>query len=425
MIRTLDAELAARLRERSFLLLQGPASPFFQQLSNALQQHGARVHVLNFNGGDAAYRRGTPSRLFRAPLSRLPDVVATLISAEGITDALMFGDCRPVHRAALSVTRAAGVRNHIMEEGYYRPWWFTLEREGVNRHSTLSRDPDWYLRAVTLLPEPPRAEHFPQPFVVRACHDVAYHLAGALNPLVFPAYETHAAHAAPAEYAGYIRRFGRLVRDRRSDRASMVNWLAARGPLFVFPLQLDGDTQISVHSRFSSMDEAIDEVLDSFARDAAPEARLLVKNHPLDYHWQSRRKALARRLTALNLTSRVGFIESGPLEPLLDVAAGVVTVNSTVGLAALGRGRAVCTLGDAIYHLRGLTHQGPLARFWQHPMLPDVTLHNAFSRVLMQLTQINGGLYGAQAIEIGIRNLLPRLAADQSPVAELTMKLAA
>ena len=423
MIRSHTADPTACLRQRSFLLLQGPASPFFQQLSNALQRHGAKVHALNFNGGDAAYRRSAHARLFRAPLSRLPETVAGLISTEGITDAVMFGDCRPVHRAALPVTRAAGVRNHIMEEGYYRPWWFTLEREGVNRYSPLPRDPDWYLRAVDHLPERPRVQHFHQPFAIRACHDVAYHLAGALNPLVFPAYQTHAAHAAPAEYAGYIRRFARLIRDRAADRACASDWLAGRGPLFVLPLQLDGDTQISVHSRFSNMDEAIEEVLGSFARDATPDALLLVKNHPLDYHWRGRRKALARRVAALNLQGRVGFIESGPLEPLLDAATGVVTVNSTVGLAALGRGRAVCTLGEALYHLCGLTHQGPLARFWQHPTLPDANLYAAFSRVVMQLTQINGGLYGAEAIDIGIKNLLPRLAANDSPVAELTAKL--
>jgi capsular polysaccharide export protein len=335
----------------------------------------------------------------------------------------MFGDCRPVHRSALPVTRAAGARNHIIEEGYYRPWWFTLEREGVNHYSTLPRDPDWYLQAVNHLPEQPRVQHFRQSFAVRACHDVAYHLAGALNPLVFPTYQTHATHPAPAEYTGYIRRFARLIRDRAADSACVADWLAARGPLFVFPLQLDGDTQIGVHSRFSNMDEAISEVLASFARDAAPDARLLVKNHPLDYRWLSRRKALARRVAAFNLAGRVGFIETGPLEPLLDAAAGVVTVNSTVGLAALGRGRAVCTLGDVIYHMRGLTHQGPLARFWQNPTLPDPALHAAFSRVVMQLTQINGGLYGTEAIGIGIANLLPRLAADQAPVAELTAKL--
>ena len=425
MIRNFSADFTEPLHQRSFLLLQGPASPFFKTLAGALQQQGACVHVINFNVGDAAYRLHTGARTFRGRLTQLPEMLGGLLGAEGITDAVMFGDCRPVHRATLSVTRAAGVRNHILEEGYYRPWWFTLEREGVNRYSSLPRDPDWYLRAVAHLPEPPPVQHFRQPFAVRACHDVAYHLAGALNPWLFPAYKTHAAASAPSEYAGYLRRFARLLRERRLDGKHIEEWRLGPGPLFLFPLQLDGDTQISVHSRFSGMDEAIEEVLDSFAHHAPENARLLVKNHPLDYRWQSRRKTLASRLTAHNLKNRVSFIETGPLEPLLDAAAGVVTVNSTAGLAALGYGLPVCTLGDAIYHVRGLTHQGPLACFWQSPTPPDAALHAAFSRVVMQLTQVNGGLYSAEAIEIGVRHLLPRLGTDVSPVAEITAKMPA
>ncbi|MDR5641744.1 capsular biosynthesis protein, partial [Burkholderia cenocepacia] len=40
---------------RSFLALQGTASPFFCRLAAALRQHGHDVVRINFCGGDLAY----------------------------------------------------------------------------------------------------------------------------------------------------------------------------------------------------------------------------------------------------------------------------------------------------------------------------------------------------------------------------------
>src|SRR5258708_16260128 len=55
-----------------------------------------------------------------------------------------------------------------------------------------------------------------------------------------------------------------------------------RDPLFLFPLQVDCDYQVRVHSPFRAMHLAIEHVLASFARHAPSAARLIVKLHPLD-----------------------------------------------------------------------------------------------------------------------------------------------
>ena len=45
-----------------------------------------------------------------------------------------------------------GVRTHVLEEGYLRPHWMTLELEGVNAHSPLSRDPATVFKQARRLP---------------------------------------------------------------------------------------------------------------------------------------------------------------------------------------------------------------------------------------------------------------------------------
>ncbi|MEI7447923.1 MAG: hypothetical protein WCK28_23750, partial [Burkholderiales bacterium] len=117
----------------------------------------------------------------------------------------------------------------------------------------------------------------------------------------------------------------------------------------------------------------------------------------------------AARRAAWALGERVAFIESGDLQALVDQAAGVVTVNSTVGTMGLQAGRPVIALGKALYRLPGLCFDGPLAAFWREASPPDSALVSSFEQVVMHATQVNGGLYGRAAIELGLARVVDRL----------------
>ena len=132
---------------RSFLFLQGVCSPFYPRLGQRLAAEGHRVVKVQFNGGDTLYwkRDCGPVHTFRAPQHELPAFIESLWERYGITDQIVFGDRRPVHRPAIEAAPAQGIRTHVFEEGYFRPFWITLEREGVNGHSLLPQDPTWFL----------------------------------------------------------------------------------------------------------------------------------------------------------------------------------------------------------------------------------------------------------------------------------------
>lgn len=206
---------------RSFLFLQGPATPFFSHLADRLAIEGHAVHRINFCAGDAIYWGSRQSWRFAGNVEDLQGFLDDKYRKYGITDQILFGDRRPVHRPAINHGEACGVRTHVFEEGYFRPWWVTLEREGVNGHSLLPRDPDWFREAGKRLADAPVPIAFSSAFRKRAIHDVIYHVAGLANPLAFPRYRTHAGVMAPVEYAGYVRRFSllRLIRAREQQRA--------------------------------------------------------------------------------------------------------------------------------------------------------------------------------------------------------------
>jgi len=406
--------------KRNFLLLQGPATPFFNKLSKSLQDEGHTVHRVIVCAGDAlGWNRKSSWHIIRLR-KNVGKQLTDLYGKHGITDQVLFGDQRPLHRLARILGKQHAIRTHVFEEGYFRPYWVTLERDGVNRHSWLPRDIAWYQRAASQLPAAEPVVGFSSPFYRRAIHDVVYHLAGLLNPVFFPSYRNHAGLSAIQEYRAYIKRFSWLwlMRPREFKRGQAL--VQADISYFLLPLQLNTDAQIRAHSPFSDMEEVIHHVLTSFSRHASEQTHIVIKNHPLDTGLMPYRHIISKMAQHLGISHRVTFIEDGDLSALVNHATGVVTVNSTVGLVALASGIPTCTLSDPIYHLPGLTCQTTLDTFWQQPEAPDIALFEQFSRCVMHATQVNGGFYSPEGIELAVKNSLPLLCADQSPLERMS-----
>jgi capsular polysaccharide export protein len=388
-------------------------------LGQALGARGHRVFKINFNGGDWLYWFGRPAWSYRSTSVDLAPYLADQFRRFGITDQILFGDCRPIHRPAVELAAACGVRTHVVEEGYIRAYWVTLERNGVNGYSSLPKDPDWYRVAGKQVPEYRQGRAFHSTFATRACHDVLYHLAGVYNPLFFPGYRTHAPVNAAAEYLGYVKRLPRLRWHRKKDDDLLARILRQGIPYYLLPLQLSSDAQIRVHSRFADMAEVMEHVLASFAAHAPAGTALIVKNHPLDAGLDNYPLMIRQLEHRYGLEGSIHYMETGNLAELLRHAAGTVTVNSTVGMVALARSCPTIALSNPIYNISGLTFQGPLDAFWAEHERPNGRLFRFFRNTVIHTTQINGGLYSRQGIEMLVANSIPALEADRSLLEEM------
>jgi capsular polysaccharide export protein len=127
----------------------------------------------------------------------------------------------------------------------------------------------------------------------------------------------------------------------------------SRAPYFLFPLQLDSDSQVRRYSPYSGMKEAVACVLTSFAQGAPAKTRLVVRNHPLDNGLIDYAGFIDSFATACGIRERVHFIEGGKARQMMDRSLGVVTLNSTMGISALRRGRPVYCVGTSICACRG------------------------------------------------------------------------
>ncbi|GJE18472.1 capsule biosynthesis protein [Methylobacterium marchantiae] len=400
-----------RERPATFLFLQGIASPFFADLGRALLKRGHQVRRINFSSGDWLFWR-LASDNYRGPRDGWDAYIAGYIVEHGVTDIILFGDCRPYHVAAREAARPLGIRVHVFEEGYLRPNWVTCELGGVNGHSSLPRDPDEIRAIARRLPRAGRAMPASGDMARRSLWDVAYNVANIGFPYFFPHFRSHRPIHVLAEYVGWIRKFASRSRTRRQAQELNEIYLEREAEYFLLPLQLDSDYQIRIHSPFLGVEGFMDRVIASFAVHASATARLLIKLHPLDsglVNWRKHARNSARRH---GVDARLDFIDGGDLPNLIAGSRGVVLVNSTVGMLSLELGRPTLAAGEAIYNLPGLTHQGGLDTFWMRPETPDAQLVADFRRVVLHRTQVNGGFFSRPSIDRAVAGSVLRLEAS-------------
>ncbi|AOI81611.1 capsular biosynthesis protein [Burkholderia cepacia] len=396
---------------RSFLVLQGAASPFFSGLAAALKERGHGVRKVNFCGGDLLYSRAVPAWNYCGKVDDLHAWYKGIVQVGNFTDVIMFGDCREIHRPMHAIAAGGGLRVHVFEEGYVRPHWLTMERHGVNGRSLLPRDPTWYLDRRHVTPPSPVGCATGYNLFERACHDIRYRAANSLFAVRFPHYRNHRPRNGFLEYAGLAARALRQrvhLRDAESVTRELLEYDL---PYYLFPLQLNSDSQIVVHSPFDGVRDAIAKVIQSFARCAPANSLLVIKNHPLDTGLIDYRQYAERLACEFDVAERLRFINAGHLPTLLEHACGVVVVNSTVGLSALHHRCPLITLGTAIYDMPGLAWQGELDDFWQGAPPPDMNLYQAFLDYVVHHTQINGDFYTRTGIEMAIAGAVVRLEA--------------
>lgn len=354
-------------------------------------RRGATVDRMIFNAGDAANWRQAGGVRFCENASRWPDRVVDL--SREYTDIIVFGEGGPYNQGVLSQIDRLGAVVWVLENGYFRPDWVTVERNGVNASSGLPRQADGY-------PAPPPPLPVTRPIGKILPHHVVnislYHLMELLGRPLYPRYRSPYSVAAWRQLLGHVGRYVGLVFQSR--RGLDTGAIEKRGPFFIACLQREGDAQLLRYSRFADNACFLAEVMDSFARHAPADLRLVVKNHPLD-PGLVKLAAVTRRLAAeRGLTGRVDFIDGGNLAQLCRASCGMVVNNSSAALSALGFHTPVKVLGQAFFDFKGLTDQQPLDGFWRNPVPADATLFTRFRAHVIARSQINGNYHEPRAM---------------------------
>ncbi|ADL02568.1 capsule biosynthesis protein [Brevundimonas subvibrioides] len=433
------SDSALPLEGRHFLIVTAPFGPFGRVLAAELEARGARVRRMIFNIGDLVYWRRPGGLTFDGDVRDWPARLAGLVTAHGLTDLVVFGEGGPYNQAVLTQADAlkalavdassdsspaqaarlrepgvggaatqeraqaasargasgSALRIWVLENGYFRPDWITVEQDGVNARSGLARARAAY--------DPPIPEIVPARPVGRALpHHVAnislYHfLQFLVRPFAFRRYAQPYTTPAWLQCASHIRRyFGLMLRSSQEADAGVIR---ARGPFFIACLQREGDAQLLRYSHYADNTAFLAEVLTSFAKHAPDGTRLVVKNHPLDPGLVDLRRMTRVLAIERGIADRVDFIDGGNLAQLCRASAGMVVNNSSAALSALGFKTPVKVLGEAFFDFDGLTDQQTIDAFWTRPRTPDPDLFVRFRAHVIDQTQVNGNYHEPKALK--------------------------
>ncbi len=416
--KTLTPADRPRPDRRVFLLLQGPHGPFFDRLGKLLRRAGAQVWRCAFNAGDEFFW-SDPAHLLRhtGSSAEWPDHLAGLIADKQVTDIVLYGDVRPIHAAARQAAQDRGLRLHVFEEGYLRPYWISYERGGSNGHSALLDISLAEMRATlhqTLAEVRRPPAHW---------GDMRQHKAyGAFYQfLVLVAnrrYRQFTSHRALPVFDEFRLNLRRLLLMPVHSATRLVQWRHFRlsgDPYLLVPMQLEHDSNMLGHSPFRSNREFVEQVVEAFANSAPQHHHLVFKAHPLEDGRARNRRCIRDAAARHAVADRVHYFRGGKLAEMLAHARAVVTVNSTAAQQALWRGLPVKALGRAVYCKPGLVSDQTLDDFMANPRLPDAASYRVFRDYLLQTSQVPGGFYSRRSRAHALRVVADLILAPEDP----------
>lgn len=395
--------------KQRILFLQGPLSPLYRLMGRELQKAGVDVLRINLCFGDWLHWHGRGTTSFRGKPEAWPGFIDRFIRTEGITDLVLHGDQRLYHKAAIDAAFHEGARIYVTELGMLRSGWMTLERNGLSTLSCFPDKPDEIRKVAEAVGPIDLTQSFPKSTWLEIAPDVIYNLSNVFLRPLYPHFQRHTIHHPIPEYLrGGMKMLRQAALDRRA-RDEFEKARKTRAPLYLFPLQLEGDFQLRAHSPFKSFRDVLDLVLTSFAENAGRTARLLIKTHPLDVGFQDWSQEIANLARRRGVAGRVHFLDGGRLSEIFPALEGVVTLNSTAGLEALQAGISVKSLMPAHYDIEGLTHGGSLNSFWEAPEKPDMDLLDAYCRALAGTIQVPGSIHNREGTRVAARNMARRI----------------
>ncbi|WP_298774438.1 capsular biosynthesis protein [uncultured Shewanella sp.] len=380
------------------LLLQGPLGSFFQTLGNQLIQQQHQVYKIDFNGGDQSWPIDGHNQAFAGHTHQWSTYLTHHLTLWSIDAVICFGDCRFYHKQAARICQQLNLTFWVLEEGYIRPDFITLEQQGVNAFSPLLPTIQQLSEQTTPLADSCEENNITigKTFSKRAYFASRYHILRTLKAKQFSHYHNHRPWNVYQEAFSWVKGGAIKLLRKGPDKQLMQGLRQTSAKLFFVPLQVSEDFQIRQHSNLCSVTDMINRVMRSFSQHAPHNSQLIFKHHPMDRGFVSYQQHINTLIEKYQLHARVHYAYELPLPPLYPLLTGVITINSTVGLSALHHSVPTCCLGRALYNLKGLTHQLGLDSFWTQPSPVSEHLYQGLHFVLRHHTQLNGSFFKHQ-----------------------------
>ena len=389
---------ASSYKDKKVLLLQGPRGHFFWRLKKDLESFGAIVYKINFNGGDFVFYPINCIN-YRGKRDEWHRFFEEFIKRHKIDIVLFFGDFRYHHKVAREICCKNNILAGCFEEGYIRPDFVTLDFYGVNGYSKLAKkdldfqsweSPSWLI---------PVRKKVGNTFYHECFYAIGYYIFANLLFPVFPHYRHHISLYVPGclykEAFPWLRSgIRKIFYNFKEKRLKNFVYENLKRKYFLAPLQVFNDSQVVIHSPFKAVENFIEYVITSFAKNSKYRY-LIFKHHPRARGYVDYGKVIKKISKESGVEDRVLYIHDAHLPTLIKNSVGVIVINSSVGMQALDYGKPVKTLGKAIYDKPKITYTGSLDDFWNgaEKFEMDINLYKKLENFILFHAQLNGSLH--------------------------------
>ncbi|MIL09422.1 hypothetical protein BZU93_26560 [Salmonella enterica subsp. enterica] len=402
-----DAAKASKL----ILLLQGPVGPFFRVLQKQLESDGHETCRITFNPGDRYYSGKHNCLRFAGTPGDFSDFLTKFTDGRPVDAVILFGAMRPHHQVARHFFAAANVPVICLEEGYQRPGFITAELGGNNAHSPIAgrvaprREID--------LPAPKPASTR-SAFNQMARYAASYYIRQAILSSLREHKGFHKRSRANLvrEAAYWVRNYYRRMRHSLPNMRQIERLLEVYDKrYYLIPFQVSDDAQLTSPAARGWSNELLAlKTIESFARNAPADHRLVFKIHPLERGHSNAHAMVAEIAGQFGVAGRVDVIDTGSMGLLARHSAGMITINSTSGLSAIYHGVPLGVLGKAIYGNRQLCSlldsTNDIDRFWCNGKVAKQRIRHGYLHYVARNCLLPGDFYLAQEQGVAVHHLL-------------------
>lgn len=385
---------ANNVTKRKILIIQGDWEAGMSLLALDLQDQGHQVEKIVFCASDFIYRiRGVRTHTFRKPLEQFSQWLEDLIAKESFDTLFLYNHYRPYNQSAWELAANLDLECWVFEQGLIRPnCVMVFERKNAPLETiseAWAKITNGKISPPPQSPTPPelRKVSTPKKLVSFGTSFVFSRITSPLFPNFVDQRDMDLWHHLKHGIL-HLWRFFERSGDNAYD-ALFSGKLSEK--YYAVPLQVHSDTQILRNSDFSTIEEFIVTVVDSFKTHAPPDTKIVFKVHPMDRGYKDY-DDLIRGLNKSLGGNRILHVDRVHLPTMLEHSLGLVNINSSVGISALIHQKPVIALGKAAYDLDHLTFQGELDDFWTKASTPERHNITSFIQLLLQTSQGRGTL---------------------------------
>lgn len=383
----------AAAKKRKILIVQGDWEAGMSRLALDLEDAGHEVGKVFFCAPDLIYKfRGIRTHLFRKPLADFDAWLRELVRVENYDTFFLYNHYRPYNQVAWNLAEEMDLGCHVFELGLIRPNCVTVFSRKAPPLPTLATAWDKLLAGGP----PPKPVETPAELcqvsttakLFAFCTN--FLLSRVTSPL-FPNFVDQREMKLWSHFKHGVIHLWRFIERSRDDEFDPLFAGKMSGNYYAVPLQVHSDTQITMCSDFKSIEQFIKKVVNSFAKHAPADTKLVFKVHPMDRGY----KDYTDLITGLDHRlggGRILYVDRVHLPTLLSNSLGVVNINSSVGISGLVHHVPVIALGTAVYDLPELTFSSGLNEFWTAAATPKTQRVKQFVNLLLATNQGRGTL---------------------------------